>query len=67
MPNRNVKLVCAMARKGMNDADLAEATGISRMTVNRLKNKATPGRMDTWLKIAKALGVELSEIVEIGE
>ena len=64
MKRNKEKLVLAMARACMNPQDLAKAAQMPPQTVNgfirgRSVRPATAG------KIAKALGVDVAEIVEI--
>lgn len=62
--SKRIKLITAMARKGMLQTDLATKTGISRVTISQIVNGKKPGKLETWKKIAAVLGVELGEIIE---
>lgn len=58
-----VKLIAEMARRNITSIRLAELSGISRVTVSALRcgKACTP---ETASKIARALGVDLAEIME---
>ena len=57
------KLRLAMARACMNTADLAEAAQIPRPTLNNaIKGRGV--RTGTLGKIARALGVDVTELIE---
>ena len=58
-----VKMITEMVRRDLTANRLAEKAGISRVTVSSIKRGATCAD-DTARKIAKALGVPVSEIVE---
>lgn len=58
-----VKMITEMARRDLTANRLAEKAGISRVTVSSIKRGATCAD-DTAIKIAKALDVPVSEIVE---
>ena len=50
-------------RKFLSQRDLAKAAGVSRFTIRELEGaKVRPRRWSTIRKLAKALGVEPSEI-----
>lgn len=56
------KLELAMARKCISAEELGSITGISMFTINRLKAEQ-PGRTKTIGLIAKALEVDVAEII----
>lgn len=56
------KLEVAMARKCISSEELGAITGISMFTINRLKAEQ-PGRTKTIGLIAKALEVDVTEII----
>lgn len=60
--NKN-KLVLAMARACMNTEDLAESTKMPRPTVNNVITGRSV-RPRTMGEIARALGVDVTEIIE---
>lgn len=57
-----IKLVMLLAKKNVTSLQLAEHTGLSRTTISSIKNgkSCTPS---TAFKIAKALGVDVTEII----
>ena len=60
------KLSIAMARVGINYSKLSELSHVSRATISYIKNGKS-GRPDIVAKIAKALNVDVTEIIEQGE
>ncbi len=58
------KLVNLMADKGLTQADLAEKAGISRTAVYGVMKGRRP-TMPTLGKIARALGVKPSELLDM--
>jgi transcriptional regulator with XRE-family HTH domain len=52
---------------GWTQADLAEASGISRVTVARIETSATNSEWPTICAIADALGCTTDELREISE
>lgn len=58
-----VKLIAEMARRDVTSTRLAEAAGVSRVTVSALRCGKTC-TAETAGKIARALGVDVSEIME---
>ena len=58
-----VKLIAEMARQDVTSIRLAEAAGVSRVTVSALRCGKTC-TAETAGKIARALGVDVTEIME---
>lgn len=60
------KINLIMARKGFSAADLAKASNLTRQRINIILNSrnVTPRTVG---KIAKALGVDVTEIIETEE
>lgn len=58
-----VKLVCEMMRQDMTQKRLAELSGVSRSTIGYIKAGKTCSD-EVGNKIAKALGVNLAEIID---
>ena len=45
--------------------ELEELSGVSKTTINNIENGKANPTMDTLLLLAKALGVELSDLFEL--
>lgn len=60
---KNISLIMAMAKLGLNDSDLAKKSGVSRVTINKLCNGKTEGSVHTWVTLAKVLGVDVSDLI----
>lgn len=58
------KVLIIMARKCMNDKDMLEASGIPFATWNQIKTGKCSPKPATIGKIAKGLGVDVTEIIE---
>lgn len=58
-----IKLITEMARQDVTSIQLAERAGVSRVTVSALRCGKTC-TAETAGKIARALGVDVTEIVE---
>ncbi len=58
------KIKIEMAKKEWNQKQLAEAAGINRATLSFMLSKKRQGYIDTWEKIAKALDVNVVELIE---
>lgn len=58
-----VKLVAELTRQDMTQKRLAELSGVSRATINYIKSGKSCTD-DVGRKIAKGLGVKLSQITE---
>nr|WP_288868593.1 helix-turn-helix transcriptional regulator [uncultured Blautia sp.] len=61
-----IRLGIAMAEKGYNFTTLASASGVSRTTLSYINN-GKQCRVDVLIKMAKALGVEATELLVSGE
>ena len=58
-----VKLIALMARRAIRAKELAEVSGVSRVTITAIRGgKSCMG--ETAEKIARALGVDVTEIME---
>lgn len=53
----------ARVKAGMTVEQLAEASGMSRQTVLNLGSGKYKGDLRTWLKVSRALGVSLDELL----
>ena len=53
-----------LALKAMNAAELAEATGLSVMTISKLSRGLTVPRAATMRKITQVLGCEPADLLE---
>ena len=53
-----------MTKKGMNQNELAKEAGIDKATLSLLVTKKRRGSLSTWEKIAKALELDIFELVE---
>ena len=53
-----------MTKKGMNQNELAKEAGIDKATLSLLMTKKRRGSLSTWEKIAKALELDIFELVE---
>lgn len=63
MKVNRTKLAVAMAGKKLTQARLAELAGVSKATVSSAKNGKSCADI-TVVRIAKALGVDVTEIIE---
>ncbi len=52
-------------KKGLTQLDVAAATGMEANSLGRIENGRTNPTVRTLLKLAKALGVSLSELVKL--
>ena len=59
------KLIDLMADKGLTQADLADKAGLSRTAIYGVMTKGRKPRLPTLGKIAKALGVKPSELLDM--
>ena len=60
-----VKLLDLIASKNMTQAELADKAGLSRASVNKLLKHGRKPTLPTLGKIAKALGVKPSELLDM--
>ncbi len=60
-----MKIDVAMANKGYSAKELSEKCGVSQITIARLKRGVQKARPETVGKIAKALNVDVTEIIEM--
>ena len=58
-----VKLITEMARQSLKVNDLAQRAGVSRMTITAIRGGKSCNK-NTALHIARALGVDVTEIME---
>ena len=61
-----VKLVAELMRKDMTQKQLAELSGVSRATITYIKGGKSCSE-EVGRKLAKALNVDLTQIMEWGE
>ena len=61
-----VKLIAEMARRDINCNRLVELSGVSRMTITAVRSGKSCSR-DTAAKLAQGLGVDIAELVEMGD
>ena len=59
---KNLKLKAARAEKGMTQAALAEAVGVSRQTINAIEKGEYNPTINLCRAICKALGKTLDEL-----
>ncbi len=53
----------ARVRAGMTIEQLAEASGVSRQTILNLGSGKHHGDLKTWLRLSRALGIGLDELL----
>lgn len=58
-----IKIMVVLAKKGLNQTELAEKIGMSRGNLSTIVN-GKRCKVETVIKIATALGVEYSELLE---
>jgi len=51
-------------KRGITQADLAETAGVTKPTISHIECGTHPPKLETMLKVARALGVELADIDE---
>ena len=56
------KLICTLINKGLTRKDLSELSGVSASTILAAERREI--KIDTAIKIIKALGVKIEEIKE---
>ena len=57
------RLADAMAGRGFSKRRLARESGVSYRTVCRVTSGDRVGSLDTWMRFADALGMEVSELI----
>lgn len=57
------KLALEMARKCLSTEKLSEISGVSRVTIQRLKAENQKARLQTIGKLAKALQVKVEDLI----
>ena len=57
------RLAEAMADGGFSKRRLARESGVSYRTVCRITSGDRVGSLDTWMRLADALGMEVSELI----
>ena len=60
--NKN-KLILAIAKTGYTAKEIAKVTGISQTTISRFKAGTQKARPQTINKLAKALNVEIEDLI----
>lgn len=58
------KIRVEMAKRNINQKELANLAGIQTATISKIMNGKSKGEIQTWEKISKALNKSLLEIVE---
>ena len=58
------RLAEARRENGMTQAQLAEASGVHRVTISRLESGKVSANVETLGKLAKALGVQVGDLVD---
>ena len=58
------KLERKLAEKGMGKHELARESQVSYRTICRIVSGDRVGNLDTWMRIADAIGCDLSEITD---
>ena len=53
-----------MAKRNLNQSELAKCAGIERSTLCMIMQGKSIGRPDTWQKIADSMGLNVKEILE---
>ncbi len=51
--------------RGMSQDQLAQATGLTKTTIQNLENGRSPGYRHTWQRIAAALGTTVASLREV--
>lgn len=60
-----MKIDVAMANKGYSAKELSEKSGVSQITIARLKRGVQKARPETIGKIAKALTVSVEQLIDL--
>ena len=66
MKINSAKIELISATRGLNAKELAEKSGVCRQTLSTLKTRGTCRPM-TLIRLARALGVDPTEIMEVNE
>lgn len=67
MPNLRVKLAEHRQAAGLTQAQLAEAAGVSRKTINTIENRVFVPSTLLALTLARVLGVSVHDLFEIDD
>ena len=59
-PNRLAEI---LQKQNMTQKQLAAVTGLTESQISRMVSGERSGRVDTWLKISKALHVRLDDLI----
>jgi transcriptional regulator with XRE-family HTH domain len=51
-------------KRGITQAELAETAGVTKPTISHIECGTHPPKLETMLKVARALGVELADVDE---
>ena len=62
-----MKLKQLRIERGITQQALAEAAGATKATISHIECNAFPPRMETMLRVARALAVQLADIDEFKE
>lgn len=66
MENKNLnRLKVVLAEKNISNKELAQRLGVAQATVSKWVTNTTQPNLDTLIKIAKALGVQMNELVRM--
>ena len=57
------RLAETLKAQGMTQKQLAAVTGLSESLISRMVSGERSGRVDSWLKISKALHVRLDDLI----
>ena len=61
--NAPTRLSEILRERGMTQKQLAAVTGLTESQISRMVSGERSGRVDTWLKISKALHVRLDDLI----
>jgi transcriptional regulator with XRE-family HTH domain len=56
------RLAALLAQRGMSQVQLCDRSGVSRQTVSNAYHGNRPVSLETWIRLANALNVSVSEI-----
>ncbi|HEY8530883.1 MAG TPA: helix-turn-helix transcriptional regulator [Limnochorda sp.] len=57
------RLQALRVQRGLTQVQLAQRAGVSQTVIARLEAGKRSGRLETWVRLAAALGVTLDELV----